>query len=101
MGVDRFAYLCWKGYLAVSQILLLDWAAVNTAYIKNNFHYTVSVKVYIQFFQENDPTQPCAMHECVGMDWNQKRNEGVYICTVLAPCNCSMLNFNNQLECVY
>lgn len=38
------------------------------------------------------------MDECVGMDWHQERNEGVYICTVLALHNCSMLNFNNHLE---
>lgn len=84
-----------------SRILLLDWAAFNTAYIKNNPHHTTSVKVYTHFCQENDPTKPGAMHECVGMDYHQEINEGVYICTVLAQCNCSMLNFNNHLESVY
>lgn len=41
------------------------------------------------------------MHECVGMDWYHERNEGVYICTVLASRNFSMLYFNNNLESVY
>lgn len=54
------------------------------------------------FCRENYPTKPCIMHECLGMDWYQERNEGVYLCIVIAPHNnCSTLNFNHYLESVY
>lgn len=68
---------------------------------KKNPHHIASAKVHAHFGQENDPTKPYAMHKCVGMDWYYERNEGVHICTVLASCNFSMLNFNNNLESVY
>lgn len=55
-------------YLAVSRTLSLDWAAFNIACITNNPHHTTTAKVCTHFCQENDPTKPYVVHECVGMD---------------------------------
>lgn len=66
MDVDRFAYVCWRDYLAVSQTLTLDWAAILHAL---EVILTIQVQKYKHIFvKKNIPTKPYAMHEGVGMD---------------------------------
>lgn len=74
MDVDGFAYLCWS---CVTWQLVRHFHLTgqhhsipfkfNTACITNNPDHTATASVHT-FCQENYPTKPCVMHECLGMD---------------------------------